>query len=130
MVMISDKNLIGKAKFVVRPKKMASGRLSGDIGAALVTDKGNVYCGVCIETNEGSGICAEYSAVAAMMAAGEYKIERIVAVWTDWTIIPPCGKCRELLWQVDSANWETTVLVGKGKNVKLKELLPYHWHNK
>ena len=130
MAKITDRMLIKKAKSIVKPKKMANGRLSGDVGAALVTDKGNVYRGVCIETNEGSGICAEYSAVAAMMTAGEYKIEKIVAVWTDGTIIPPCGKCRELLWQLDPANWETLVIVGKGKSVKLKELLPYHWHNK
>ncbi len=129
MMQITNEELIEKAKSVIKPKKAAAGRLIADVGAALVTDKGNVYLGVCIDTQEGMGFGAEQNAIAAMVTAGEYRIKKIVAVWKDGTIIPPCGKCRELIWQIDKENWNTEVIIGKDKVVKLKELLPYHWHN-
>ncbi len=128
--MISNEELIERAKSVIKPKKIATGKLIADVGAALVTDKGNIYLGVCIDTQEGMGFCAEQNAIAAMVTAGEYKINKIVAVWKDGTIIPPCGKCRELIWQIDKENWNTEVIIGKDKLVTQKELLPYHWHNK
>jgi len=130
MVEITNKELIEKAKLVIKPKKTVVGKLIADIGAALVTNKGNIYLGVCIDTQEGSGICAERTAIAAMVTAGEYEIKKIVAVWTDGTIVPPCGKCREWIWQIHKNNWNTEVIVRKNKIVKLKDLLPYHWHNK
>lgn len=130
MKVITDEELIKKAKSVIKVQKTTSGKLIADVGAAVVTDKGNVYLGVCIDTNEGSGICAERSAIAAMVTAGEYKINKIVAVWKDGTIIPPCGTCREFMWQINKENWNAEIIVGRNKIVKLKELLPYHWHNK
>jgi cytidine deaminase len=129
MAQITNKELIEKAKFAIKPKKSAAARHIADVRAALVTDKGNVYFGVCIDTEEGSGYCAEQNAIAAMVTGGEYKIKKIVAVWKDGTIIPACGKCREWIWQLHEDNWNTEVIVGKNKVVKLKELLPYHWHN-
>ncbi|MEK6921006.1 MAG: cytidine deaminase, partial [Nanoarchaeota archaeon] len=116
---MSNNDLIEKAKSVIKVRKTTSGKLIADVGAALITDKENIYLGVCIDTNEGSGICAERSAIAAMVTAGEYKIKKIVAVWKDGTIIPPCGVCREFMWQIDKENWKTDVIVGKNKIVKL-----------
>ena len=126
---ITNKELIQKAKSVVNTRKSAEGKLIADVGAALATDKGNVYVGVCFDTQEGSGICAERNAIASMITKGESKIKKIVAVWTDGTIIPPCGICREWLWQIDKSNWDIEVILGEDKVVTLKELLPYHWHN-
>jgi cytidine deaminase len=40
--------------------------------------------------------------------------------------VPPCGRCREFIRQIDEANLETDVLLGQDKMRKLKELLPYH----
>ena len=129
MTTTTNKELIQKAKSVVNPRKSSKGKLIADVGAALVTDKGNTYFGVCFDTQEGSGICAERNAIASMITAGESKIKKIVAVWTDVTIIPPCGICREWIWQVDKSNWDTEVILGEAQVVELKELLPYHWHN-
>lgn len=33
-------------------------------------------------------------------------------------------------WQIHKDNWDTEVIIGKNKVVKLKTLLPHHWHNK
>lgn len=125
----TNEELVERARSIVRPRKIANGKLIADVGAALVSGNGNVYAGICFDTQEGNGICAERAAMAAMVTAGESRIERIVAVWTDGTVIPPCGACREWMGQLDKKNWNTEVLVGRGKTVRLKELLPYHWHN-
>ncbi len=65
-----------------------------------------------------------------MITAGESRIQTIVAVWKDESgatvILPPCGRCREFIRQVDPENLDTSVVLHSDKNVKLKELLPYH----
>jgi hypothetical protein len=73
----------------------------GDVASTLVTDRGNRYSGVCIDTGSGTGFCAEHSAIAAMVTAGEYRIARIVAAWRGddgvLQVLSPCGRCREFI---------------------------------
>ena len=127
MALTSDGELIEKAKSVVKPRKIKHGFTVGDVGCALITDKGNVYLGVCIDTAGGMGFCAEHSAIAAMVTHGEHKIKKIVAVVEDGTPIPPCGRCREFMHQIHEDNLEAKVIIGKNKSVSLKELLPFTW---
>jgi cytidine deaminase len=113
----------------VRPHRVA-GRLFGDVGSTLVTYRGTTYSGVCIDTGAGTGFCAEHSAIAAMVTAGEYRIAKIVAVWKDKDgtvyVLPPCGRCREFIRQVDDANLNTEVVLGRDTTRPLRELLPFH----
>ncbi len=125
MKSISNDELIQKALSVVKPRKIKHGYLVGDVGCALVTDKGNVYLGVCIDATCGMGFCAEHSAIAAMVTRGEHKIKKIVAVLENGAILSPCGRCREFIHQIHEDNIQTEVLIEKSKIVKLKELLPY-----
>ncbi|NIK55181.1 hypothetical protein [Kribbella shirazensis] len=60
--------LIDAAVAVLNPQWVGD-RLFGDVAAALVTDAGNVYVGVCIDTASGTGFCAEHAAIAAMVTA-------------------------------------------------------------
>jgi len=128
MKRITDNELIEKAKAVINPKTIGD-FTSGDVGCALVTDRGNIYLGVCIDVSSGMGFCAEHAAIAAMVTGGEYKIEKIVAVWAGGSVIPPCGRCREFMWQIDKGNRNTEVIIAEGKSVKLEDLLPYHWQS-
>jgi cytidine deaminase len=128
---MANEELILRAANVLKPHATTGGRLIGDVGATLLTDKGNLYSGVCIDTGSGTGFCAEHSAIAAMVTSGEYRIARIVAVWKDERdgklyVLPPCGRCREFIRQINEENLETEVVLGTDKTVKLKELLPYH----
>lgn len=120
--------VVARAIAVVRPRTV-DGRLFGDVGAALVTDIGNAYVGVCIDTGSGTGFCAEASAIAAMITAGESRIATIVAVWRDaegeTVVLPPCGRCREFIRQVDPANLDADVILQKGA-ARLRDLLPHH----
>src|SRR5512139_1536262 len=93
---ITNAELIEKARSVVHPQRIGD-YLVGDVGCALLTQQGNVYLGVCIDSGSGIGFCAEHSAIAAMVTAGEYRIKKIVAVWQDANdtyILSPCGRCR------------------------------------
>jgi cytidine deaminase len=130
MAEISNDELIKKAKSIVKPIKIKHGFATSDCGCALVTDNGNVYLGVSIDTCSSMGFCAEHSAIAAMITGGEYKIKKIVAVLEDGTILPPCGRCREFMYQINGDNLETDVIIGKDEIIKLKELLPYPWDEK
>jgi cytidine deaminase len=126
MAEIANEQLVQKAKSVVRPKKISDCVCTGDVGCVLLSEGNNVYLGVSIDACCGIGFCAEHSAIAAMVTNGEYRIKKIVAVTTD-DILPPCGRCREFISQIDDGNWETDVIVGENKVVKLRELLPEHW---
>ena len=132
MAETTNEELIERARSVVNPRRIGD-CLVGDVGSASVTDKGNVYVGVCIDTGSGMGFCAEHSAIAAMVTAGEYRIRKIVAVWIDGEktyVLSPCGRCREFIRQIDESNLETEVVLATDRAMKLAELLPQHdwWH--
>lgn len=134
MTEITNEVLIEKASSVVNSKKNGEYTI-GNVGSALITDKGNVYCGVCIDVGSIMGFCAEHNAIGSMITAGEYKIKKIVAVWRDdknnTYILSPCGRCREFMRQIDNDNLETDVVLEKDRTVKLKNLLPnYDWCHK
>ena len=124
----TNDELIRIAEGTLNPRVVGE-RLFGDVASTLVTDKGNMYSGICIDTGSGTGFCAEHSAIAAMVTAGEYKIQKIVAVWKDdkgvTYVLPPCGRCREFMRQIDEGNLDAGVILGKDKVLKLRELLPY-----
>ena len=126
MTEITNDELIAKAKSVVKARKINHGCSVGDNGCALLTDKNNVYLGVSIDVSSGMGFCAEHSAIASMITAGEHKIKKIVAI-SRGKIRPPCGRCREFMHQMHEDNLKADVLLGKKKSVKLKELLPFLW---
>ncbi len=127
---ITNKELIEKARSVVKPRKIKHDFTVGDVGCALVTDNGNIYLGVCIDTSSGMGFCAEHSAIAAMVTHGEHIIKKIVAVTENGVCVAPCGRCREFMHQIHEDNLDTEVIVGKNKSIKLKKLLPYRWDEK
>jgi cytidine deaminase len=99
---------------------------AASVGAALLTTKGNLYTGVNIDVACGIGFCAEHSAIAAMLKNRETQIEMIVAV-NEEGILPPCGRCRELMFQINNENIHTKVYLSKEKYVTLDELLPIRW---
>ena len=119
--------LVKIAEETLNPRDIGDDASAGSVAAALVTDRGNVYRGVCIDVACGIGFCAEHAAIAAMITAGETRIEKIVAVYCEGNrIVAPCGRRREFMYQIDSGNLETQVLLASGV-VTLRELLPHIW---
>lgn len=120
-------NLIPIAKSLVKPMQLSCSDLdAATVGCALLTPSGNIYTGVCIHLSCGVGFCAEHAAIAEMIKNQETEIEAIVASGQN-TILAPCGRCREMMAQVNAVNFDTNVIIGENESVKLKELLPHHW---
>src|SRR5512147_2676525 len=96
--------LYERAKSVLNPRRLSDVAESGGVGAALLTENGNVYVGVCIDTASSMGFCAEHAAAAAMVTAGENHVLKMVAVNWDGKVLPPCGRCREFISQLHPEN--------------------------
>jgi cytidine deaminase len=121
------RELYEKARSVTKPVRHNEFVESGVVGAAILTDAGNVYVGVNIDTACSMGFCAEHAAAAAMLTAGERIIRRVIAVGYEGNIMPPCGRCREFMSQLADENAEAEVMVNENTIVRLKDLLPYSW---
>ena len=117
--------LYSAALEVLNPRRISENIEVGGVAAALVTDKGNIYRGVCIDTACIMVFCAEHAAVSAMVTAGESRVEAIVAVGWDKKVMSPCGRCRELLMQL--GNPEARVFLSLDTAVSVKELLHHYW---
>lgn len=102
---------------------------AGGVAAAILTKKGNIYVGVCIDTACTLGMCAERNAIANMITHGESEIEKVVAVMSDGSVGSPCGACREFMMQLDKNSGDIEILTDleSAKSIKLKELMPDWW---
>ena len=109
-------------------RKLGKQTTAGYVGAALLTDSGNVYTGVNIDAPCSVGFCAEHSAIAAMISAGESRVIKMVAVSCNGEIWPPCGRCREFLVQINDDNEKCEVLLPDKSVTTIAELLPHRWN--
>lgn len=119
--------LYNRAKSVINPRKLSEYATAGEVGAAILSESGNIYTGMCIDTACSMGFCAEHAAAAAMVAQGESRVLKMIAVGSNGNIMPPCGRCREFISQLHNDNLRTEVMVDEGVIVTIKQLLPYDW---
>ena len=96
------------------------------VGAALETEDGNVITGCNIENaSYGLTMCAERVAVFKAVSEGHRRFRRIAVVADTPAATPPCGACRQILWeyagdiQVVLANLERET-----GRYRMKRLLP------
>ena len=102
---------------------------AGGVSAAILTKKGNIYVGVCIDTASTLGMCAERNAIANMITNGESQIDKVVAVMPNGKVGSPCGACREFMMQLDAKSGDIEILtqLEPKKIITLKELIPNWW---
>jgi len=96
------------------------------VGAALEDEAGRIFTGCNIENaTYGLTLCAERVAVFKAVSEGAQKFGRIaVAADTD-VLTPPCGACRQILWEFCGDIELTLVnLKGKMETLRLKDLFP------
>jgi cytidine deaminase len=103
------------------------------VGAALLGEDGRVYVGTNVENvSFGLTVCAERSAVSAMVAEGGRRALAVVVVTRDGGT--PCGMCRQVLaeFAVDAATFavETVSEAGERRQYRLTELLPHGFSTK
>ena len=96
------------------------------VGAALEDASGRVHTGCNVENaTYGLTLCAERVAVYKAISEGAREFRRIaIAADTD-TLTPPCGACRQILWEF-CGDIEMVLLNPRGKSevLRLKELFP------
>ena len=126
------KKLYEHARSAQNARKLSPLMEVGSVGAAILTDQGNIYTGICIDTACGMGMCAERNAIANMLTQGESRIIKVVAVMPDGSTGTPCGVCREFMMQLgpDSENIELLLSLEPCKTIRLGEQLPDWWGNK
>src|SRR5437660_10023862 len=70
------------------------------VGAALETDDGRIFTGCNVENaTYGLTICAERVAVFKAISEGYREFRRVVVVADTQEPTPPCGACRQILWE-------------------------------
>lgn len=96
------------------------------VGSALETEDGSIVVGCNVESaSYGLTVCAERVAVWKAISLGKTKIRRIAVVADTEDLTPPCGVCRQIIWEfggdipVIFAN-----LHGSAETVQMKDLLP------
>ncbi|WP_434999620.1 cytidine deaminase family protein [Vibrio scophthalmi] len=118
--------LYTQAKKLATPFIASKKAVSGNVGSVLVTPDGKMYTGVSVNTPCSLGFCGEHAAVAAMMADRKAVIHSIVSVDDDGEVMPPCGRCRQLLLFLHEDNRNTRIYINNGGDVViLSELMPY-----
>lgn len=69
------------------------------VGAAVQTAGGKSYAATNMESSSyGLTVCAERNALAAAIAAGERKFDKMVV--TSRNGVAPCGACRQVIWDI------------------------------
>ncbi len=97
------------------------------VGAALRTTDGEVYTGCNVENATfGLSICAERVALLKALSEGARKFVEVVVVTAAGRPTPPCGACRQLLWEFcGDVVVHMVTSRGQTKTTTLGELLPY-----
>src|SRR5688572_22820199 len=102
------------------------------VGAAVETEDGDIYTGCNVESaSYGLTVCAERVAIWKGISRGVTKFGRIAVVVDTEVPTPPCGTCRQIIWEfcgdvpVILAN-----LHGKKETVMMSELLPRAFDSK
>ena len=97
------------------------------VGAALRTDSGRIFAGCNVENaSYPEGWCAETSAIAHMVVAGERRIAEVAVVAEKMPRITPCGGCRQRLKEFASPETRVHLCDANGivDTVTLGDLLP------
>jgi cytidine deaminase len=96
------------------------------VGAALLGEDGQIYTGCNVENaTYGLTVCAERVAVFKAVSEGVRKFRRIVVAADTNVLTPPCGACRQILWEFcGDIEVILTNLQGKTESLRLKELFP------
>ena len=119
----SDDSLLAEA---TKARLHAAAQISGfQVGAALETGSGRIFSGCNIENvSLGLTVCAERVALWKALSEGERAFSKIVVVTDADTPAPPCGACRQLLWEYCG---DVPIMLhsrGQTRTMQLSELLP------
>ncbi|HBI85017.1 MAG TPA: cytidine deaminase [Ruminococcus sp.] len=122
--------LYDAAKAVLNARRISDYVTAGEVAAAIRSKSGRIYTGVCVDTCSTLGICAERSAIFAMLTAGEQEIDKVLAILPDGSSGAPCGACRELMVQLMPQTYhdiEIMMDMETRRTVRLGDITPEWW---
>ena len=96
------------------------------VGAAVEDADGKIHSGCNIENaTYGLTLCAERVAVFKALSEGARKFRRVAVAADTETLTPPCGACRQILWEFcGDVEIALVNLHGKVETYRLKDLFP------
>ena len=96
------------------------------VGAAIEDVNGRIYTGCNVENaTYGLTLCAERVALFKAISEGAAKLTRIAVVADTDTLTPPCGACRQLLWEFcGDAKLILANLAGQQETMSVKQIFP------
>ena len=96
------------------------------VGAAIEDENGRVFTGCNVENaSYGLTMCAERVAVFKAISEGAGKLRRIAVVADTSELTPPCGACRQILWEFcGDAELILANLTGKVEALRLGQIFP------
>ena len=118
------------ARAVQNERQVSDYILAGGVAAAILSESGRIYTGVCVDTCSTLGICAERNAIFNMLTNGEHRIVKVLAMVEDGTCGTPCGACRELMVQLMPGEYRDIEIVmdyQTGRTTTLGALTPEWW---
>jgi cytidine deaminase len=98
-----------------------------EVGAALLASDGRVFTGCNIENSAyGLSMCAERVAIFKAVSEGANEFTKVAVVTDSESLTPPCGCCRQMIWEFASESTEVILanLTGNVRSFEIKELLP------
>lgn len=118
------------ARAVQNERKISDYVYAGGVAAAILSESGRIYTGVCVDTCSALGICAERNAIFNMLTHGENHISKVLAIMPDGSSGAPCGACRELIVQLMPGQYHNIEILmdyQTGEITTLGELTPHWW---
>ena len=97
------------------------------VGAALQATSGRIFTGCNVENaTYGLTMCAERVAIFKAISEGERGFDAIAVVADTDTLTPPCGSCRQLIWEFcGDAEVVLANLTGRTETHRMSQLLPH-----
>ncbi|SDN69977.1 cytidine deaminase [Halomonas shengliensis] len=97
------------------------------VGAVVVAESGRHYAGANVEVAHYKGLCAEASAIAAMVGAGERRLREVWVIGPGEHLCTPCGDCRQRIREFADEHTRIRVVDAEGRLLKdysMEALLP------
>ena len=96
------------------------------VGAGLRASSGKIYGGCNVENaTYGLTVCAERVAIFKAISEGERQFEAIAVVTDTDSLTPPCGACRQLIWEFcGDVPVILSNLKGKTETIAMHSLFP------
>jgi cytidine deaminase len=98
-----------------------------EVGAAILATDGRIFTGCNIENSTyGLTMCAERVAIFKAVSEGATEFLKVAVVADHTAITPPCGCCRQMIWEFSTEETEVILanLLGDIQRFDIKDLFP------